>query len=334
MMRWPCIHYPTTAVFVDDQKGFLNALKKRLPASLSTNIFTDPIKALDAVRANHISQWKNFQPLFSIDNQLSEIETDYSAQTYFGLHWEMLCKTIYNSQRFSMQSVVIVDQMMPGLDGISFCKALNKFPIKKIMLTANPDHSIAVQAFNEGIIDYFLLKDSPDLANNLLQKIEMMQKSYFESQAEHMLGSLLNTVLLLNDSSSMVFYKKIKDELQAIEFYLLDQWGSMLFINREGTSTTLAVRPARILEEFSLIAEDQNEHEISKSLLEKEKLVFFPSESDSMCPAIAWNPFMHTAKQWPNRNDIFYSLINDPSLQPVQVKSIQSYQSFQKVSHQ
>ena len=49
------------------------------------------------------------------------------------------------------------------------------------MLTGNKDHSMAVQAFNEGIIDHFLVKDSPNLIDQLVHSIDKMQKSYFSS---------------------------------------------------------------------------------------------------------------------------------------------------------
>jgi len=268
------------------------------------------------------------QPLISIDNKFEDNESELIQQTNIGLHWEGLCKTIYNLKRFSTQSVVVVDQMMPELDGISFCKKLKDHPIKKIMLTANSDHSIAVDAFNEGLIDYFILKDSPNLATQLSQKIETMQKSYFESQTEHALGSLINTVSLINDPSAIVFYEKIKEELHATEFYILDRWGSVLFLNREGTPTTLVVCPAKVLDAFSQIAEDQDENKTAQSLLQKEKLVFFPSQTDYMRPAIEWDQFLHSAKPFPGQNELFYSLIYDPAQQPVQITNIQSYQRY------
>lgn len=328
MTRWPYLYYPTTAVFVDDHKGFLNALKHRLPSNLSMNLFNNPIDALNAIQNNKVTPWQNLESLLSIDDQLADNDSELIQQTYIGLHWEELCKKIYNLKRFSTQSVVIVDQMMPELDGISFCKKLKDHPIKKIMLTANSDHSIAVEAFNEGLIDYFILKDSPNLVTQLSQKIETMQKSYFESQTEYALGNLMNTVSLINDPSAIVFYQKIKEELQATEFYILDRWGSVLFLNREGMPTTLVVCPAKVLDAFSQIAEDQDENKTSQSLLRKEKLVFFPRQADYMRPAIEWDMFLHSAKQFPGKSDLFYSLISEPEQQPVQIKNIQSYQSY------
>lgn len=330
MIQWPFFYYPTTVVFVDDQKGFLKALKHRLPSELSMILFDNPIDALSAIQGNKMTPLDGLQPLCSTDDQLMEIDSELIQKTYIGLNWGVLCKSIYNSNRFSTQSVVIVDQMMPELDGIGLCEKLKGHPIKKIMLTSNSDHSIAVDAFNEGLIDYFILKDSPNLAVQLFKKIELMQKSYFRSQEKYALGGLLNTAPYINDPSVIFMYEKIKEELQATEYYLLDRWGSVLYLDRDGTPTTLAVCPEDLLDTFSQIAEDQGEYEISQSLLAKKKLVFFPNQADHTRPVTEWNLFLHLAKKFPGCDDLFYSLIRNPLHQSVQKNRIQSYQTYLK----
>jgi CheY-like chemotaxis protein len=328
MISWPYCFYPTTAIFVDDQTSFLNALKHRLSSKLSMDCFNNPTEALNVIQNSNVTLSQDLQPLFSIDDKILELETDVIQQTYIGLHLDILSNTIYNSQRFATKSVVIVDQMMPELDGISFCKKIKEYPIKKIMLTSNSDQSIAVNAFNEGLIDQFLLKDSPNLEAQLLQKIQTMQRSYFELRAEYTVGGLTKAVPLISDSSAIAFYEQIKEELQAVEFYLLDRWGSMLFLDQHGTPTTLVVCSTQNLDVLSQVAEDQDEHAISESLMRREKLVFFPKKLDYMRPVTEWRSFLHSVKQFPDQQDLFYALITDPLHQPVNINNIRSYQSY------
>lgn len=327
MMLLPWFYYPSMAIFVDDQKGFLNALKLRLPTTLPVKLFSDPLKALNAIKNNTVFPHYRYQKPFLDDDQLTEFDSENINKNIVSFEWDFY-ELIYDLNRFNTQSVVIVDQMMPEMDGISFCKLLKNFPIKKIMLTANADHSIAVNAFNEGIIDYFLIKDSPNLVTELLQRIELMQNAYFVSQTELLFGGFLHNTSMFNDPSVVDFYKKIKMEYQASEYYLLDRWGSMVFLTQGGQSLTLVVRPGKILDNFSQVAADQDELMISHALSTKEKLIFFPGEQDHIMPASEWDQFLHPAQKFEQQVDMFYSIVTNQMCQPLLLEKIKAQKDF------
>lgn len=52
------------------------------------------------------------------------------------------------------------------------------------MLTATADHHAAVQLFNEGLIDYFILKDSLDMHVELNNAIQNAQFNYSNYQLD------------------------------------------------------------------------------------------------------------------------------------------------------
>ena len=327
MIRLPCFYYPTTALFVDDHKGFLTAIKSRLPDNLPVKLFNEPIKALTTIKNQKMPTFKDQKTIQFVDH-----ESDITDQSLIGLHYEIFSSMAFDIQRFATYSVVIVDHMMPDLDGISFCRELKDHPIKKIMLTGNSDHELAVQAFNDGLIDYYLSKDSPNLITQLNLKIQILQKAYFESEIERSIGLLLNPTSLINDVSSLAFYEKIKEELKATEFYLLDRWGSMLFLDRNGVPTTLAITPAETLDAFSKIAEDHDETKISCSLSNREQILFFPNQEDHMRPANEWDSFLHEANPFPGRNDFFYSIISNSSFHPTNLTKIKSQNNYMEIS--
>jgi len=247
------------------------------------------------------------------------------SDTYIGLKLDEICRIANDANRFHEQSVVIVDYMMPDLDGISFCRRLKKHPIKKIMLTGNKDHSMAVQAFNEGIIDHFLVKDSPNLIDQLVHTIDKMQKSYFSSLMENRLGDVFETIVpFFNNIAIVQFYENLMKELNAVEFYLLDRWGSVMFITYEGIPITLIISTEQVIESYASIAEDQNEIEIAGMLLRRDKLIYFPSKLDLMKPASSWKSFLFDATKFPEQPGIYYSIIHDQSLQPLSVEQIKS----------
>lgn len=321
MNQWLSFYYPTTAVFIDDEKIFLDALKNRMSSDLSCKTFNNPIEALKAIEDSNPLLYRKIDHPFLLDDQLNESEPDIWG---IGLRWDSFTKIIYDINRFDTLSVVIVDYMMPELNGIDFCKRLQGNPIKKIMLTANADHSMAVKALNDGIIDCFLVKDSPNLFIELIEKIELFQKDYFHNQIDRIFGSFFQKIYMDNDGAFFNFYEKLKNELGAIEFYLLDRCGSVLFIDRDGTPTTVAVCSKKELEMFSQIAEDQEEIKVANELMACEKILFFPNKNDCMLPAAKWDKFLHSAQLIPNTEELFYALIKNPVCQPVNIRKIQS----------
>jgi CheY-like chemotaxis protein len=317
-------YHPSTAVFVDDQQGFLTALKYRLSPTLPVIFYNNPLKALERIENHPSLQKEKLRHLFQIDDQLPEL-TQEMSDTYIGLKLDEICRIANDANRFHEQSVVIVDYMMPDLDGISFCRRLKKHPIKKIMLTGNKDHSMAVQAFNEGIIDHFLVKDSPNLIDQLVHTIDKMQKSYFSSLMENRLGDVFETIVpFFNNIAIVQFYENLMKELNAVEFYLLDRWGSVMFITYEGIPITLIISTEQVIESYASIAEDQNEIEIAGMLLRRDKLIYFPSKLDLMKPASSWKSFLFDATKFPEQPGIYYSIIHDQSLQPLSVEQIKS----------
>lgn len=309
MNKWLSFYHPSTAVFVDDQQSFLKALQFRLSPKMPAQFFNNPLIALESIKT-HQSQYDNLKQVFTIQ-ETQEVETD----SYMVLRLEEICKTSTNLDRFNEKSVVIVDYMMPEMDGISFCRLLKNHPIKKIMLTANEDYSMATRAFNEGIIDYFIIKDSPNFVELLNQAIESMQKAYFHSLMGNSFNALLQEMVpFLNSEQITQFYKSKMKELDACEHYLLDRQGSMLFITKAGIPITLAISTDKDMETYAAIALDNDEQKIGIALSSKEKLLHFPKKTDEMEPVSSWNSFLFDALPFPNHQGTYYSLIHDQNL--------------------
>lgn len=330
MNEWLSYYHPSTAVFVDDQKEFLNALKYVMPSNLSALYFTNPLQAIEQIKQSFTINYNNFFKLNLLEDQL-DIKEQGISDVIISIQWDELTKVVSNIKRFSIPSVVIVDYMMPEMDGISFCRQLKELPIKKIILTANADHLMAIQAFNEGIIDGFLLKDSPNLINQLNKKIKEMQYAYFYSQAKNNFGGLLNTLApLFNNEALKTLHEQLIQEFQAVEFYLLDRWGSMLFITYEGKAITLIISSVNCMDTYSSIAADHEEFEIAEILLSRKKILFFPRKVDTMRPVSDWDKFLFKAFPLKDNTEYYYTVISDEDLHPICSNKIQSQETYQK----
>jgi YesN/AraC family two-component response regulator len=220
---------------------------------------------------------------------------------------------------------------MPEMDGISFCRKLKHHSIKKIMLTGNSNQATAIEAFNEGIIDYFLLKDAPDLMQQLTNAIEKMQATYFRTWMERKICEQLKIRFPFpNEHAQVSFYKKWMQIVAANEFYILDNWGSALFIKKDGTPITLVVSPEMLLDFYADVAKDHEEFEIAHSLLRREQLLFFPKERYTLQPVSTWKSFLFTAHPFAEQPGWFYSLIQKEHQQPLSKQEIQTYPKIQR----
>jgi CheY-like chemotaxis protein len=282
--------------------------------------FNKPEKALDII----LERQQNSSKFFS---EFDDVESDnhLGNEALFTLKIGELSKISYEKKRFSEISVVIVDRKMPGMDGINFCRNIANKSTKKIMLTASRDRKIATEAFNEGIIDFFLLKDSPDLIQQLLSSIKNLQKQYFFELNQKIMGHFLQVIH--NDSLQKFIENKMKD-YNGIELYLLDKWGSTLILKQDGTAVTLAISPTKIIDNFAMIAEEQGQQNLATSLFRKESLIFFPNEQETMRPANEWSGFLFDAHPIPDQLDLYYSIIVDPSKQPIDVNKIFSKERY------
>lgn len=315
-------YHPSTTVFVDDQQAFLSAVKNRLPKDMISIYFSDPRAALNKIKSAHFSQRKNLQRIYEVGEDL-EINLLSHSESLFNLKVGEASKQIYNPDRFSEISVVIVDRMMPILDGINFCRQLSDHPVKKVMLTASKDRKIATEAFNEGIIDFFLVKDAPNLVDQLITIIDKMQKNYFYSLSKKTLGSTLEMAIpLINSPFIIDFLKNKMHELGAVEFYLLDKQGSVLLLTYDGTPKTLAISSGEMIDMYAAIAQEHEELSIANTLFKKEKLLFLPKEIDSMRPVGEWRNFLFDAISIPEQPNLFYALIKNPRYQPVDIEKI------------
>ena len=178
---FPC-YYPTTIVLVDDSMDFLNNLSLQLDPQLAYQLYGSPLQALDGINTSS-SNKPLYERCLSPYRDYSEIASFYSAQQVFVLDFGRIGNQVYNAQRFSEIAVAVVDYDMPEMNGLEFCQAINNPYIKKILLTGKADERVAVEAFNRGIIDRFIMKSDAQAAEKINAMVGHLQYQYFENIA-------------------------------------------------------------------------------------------------------------------------------------------------------
>lgn len=294
--------FKTEIVLTDDNENFLTALNHKLSNKYRLNPFQDPHKALNYI----ISNYENNQ-ITNPSNFILETKNEEDDDNYF-VEFSKIKSLADNPQKNKVISVVIVDYSMPLMNGIEFCEKISHLPILKIMLTGHADFDIAINAFNRGIIDRYLLKDSKNMLSNITESIEIMQRSFFEKQSLPLLSCLsANKNTLVGSLEYNNHVKEIVKNLKAIEYYILDTFGSCLIISEEKQNYFFMILINTQLEELIDIAKSSNVAPfLLEKIINKTHAPIFLKEEDYKVPALNWENLLYPIEK---KKNYYYCLI-------------------------
>ncbi len=318
-------YYPTTVIFVDDSADFLANLCLQLNSNLAFRRFHSPHDALIAINGSCVSS-TSIDDFFSLYNSR---EDDLMGQHVINVSLGRIHREVHNDQRFEQVSVVVVDYDMPDMNGLEFCRGIHNPNIKKILLTGVADEKIAVQAFNEGIINSFIRKHDVDAVGILGNAIREMQNQYF-GQLEQKLSDALSvgSHLFLSDSKFAQRVREIKVSLGIVEHYIVCEPEGLLMLDGEGRSYLLMVRTAEQYRADYEIAYDQNAPlDILNQLRRGVALPYFERDQDNFSPSYTENlPKMFAAEEFEGKHWYMYSVIDRPAA--FNLKYVTSYNDF------
>lgn len=317
----PLLYFPTTIMMVDDNKAYLENVSLNIGNKLPQCLFQNPESAIQViVQKTFLSQ--------KVDHYMKHINiNEYDEENYLAkLDFLSLCSLIYEQDRFSEISTVLVDYSMPKINGIDFCKKLQDLPIKKIMVTGEVGYDLAVDAFNKNIIDAFVVKNIDNIFEEIRYLISQSVNKYFID-----ISLLLNTKNIVNNSKN---YQDIYDgftrDYKIIEYYAIDENGSYLGLDEVGNIYWLVVKSDSDRDKDLIIAKDANaDAVIIEKLTRGDHLLFLFSEIEKRMPVNAWEKFifqvdgsfMHMDRKYS------YSIIQNNYFSLIKEK-IRSYSTF------
>lgn len=172
-MSFPLFHRPGTVVFLDDDPDYLEMLALVLPRHWHLRLFMRPTDCIahllqeppfweaDAWNQQQlIALWREGKPL------IPQVLAYWSRYT----------------ERYALSRVCVVDFSMPGMDGLQVLAELGDWPGSRVLLTGQADEQVAVRAFNRGLIDQFIPKQTQDISRRLVEAVEHL---LFTSHARH-----------------------------------------------------------------------------------------------------------------------------------------------------
>jgi CheY-like chemotaxis protein len=150
---------PGGIVFLDDDPDYLEMLAEVMPSDWYIRLLLRPVECIqmlmqeapqwDADAWRHqeiINRWRDGIPL--IPEILKYWKEDGTA-------------------RFGLTQVCVVDYAMPAMSGLQVLNELKGWVGSRVLLTGRVEEQLAVSAFNRGLIERFIPKQTPELRARL-----------------------------------------------------------------------------------------------------------------------------------------------------------------------
>ncbi len=156
---------PGSIVFLDDDPDYLEMLAMVMPRHWPMRLFVRP-----ALCIQHLLREPR---LWEQDRWNQQLLVDLWRQGK-PLIPQVLAYWARSSERWAFTHVCVVDFSMPGMDGLQVLSELVDWPGARVMLTGQADERVAVGAFNRGLIDQFIPKQTPDISVQLAGALERL----------------------------------------------------------------------------------------------------------------------------------------------------------------
>lgn len=227
-------YHPTSVYLVDDNQRFLDNFLLQLDESLAVVAISSPTQALEVIES------QNLRP--GLDQRCLSYVQSEAEQAMLRLDFALIEREISDARRFSDISVVIVDYDMPEMTGLEFCARITDPRIKKVLLTGVADEKIAVHAFNEGLIDAFLMKSDPEVINKVGNTISDLQSRYFSEVSSLIQRTLtLKAPEVLSDPEFINRFRALCKQHRIVEYFYVDEPAGFLLVTDDGCLMRLVI---------------------------------------------------------------------------------------------
>ncbi len=306
-------YYPTTVVFVDDDRAFLENLVIGLEGDLASVIFDSPVDAIAFIEAG--AKMRSHNLVLAAHPEVPDGVDRALTDRMVTVELSKIPELVYQQKRFEELTVVVVDYAMPGLNGLEFCERLGDTPVRKILLTGKADEKTAVQAFNAGIIDRFIVKSDPRALTLVGDNAKALQASRFEETAEMIVRALGAAAPgFLKDRRFAELFAELGRRTAAVEYYLVADAPGMLLVDGEGKPTLCVAVTAQDLRAHWEIARDQDAPaELLTALESRTKVPLFWQNEGFYGPRCTdWRAALHPAETFEGAETYYYALLPSP----------------------
>lgn len=161
--RVPFYHRSGTVALLDDDPDFVEMLASALPKGWRVRTFLSPSSCLDYLQQQP-PQWE--ADFWTQQELIAEWRTGVPIIPLVLRYWAS------NPSRTELTKVLVLDYMMPARDGLDTLRDLADWPGHRVLMTGVFDDRLAIDAFNAGLIDHFIVKQHASLRGALVEMVE------------------------------------------------------------------------------------------------------------------------------------------------------------------
>jgi CheY-like chemotaxis protein len=250
MIALPFFHRPSRLVFLDDDPIFIDILSLAIAKNWHADFFIQAQTCLQFLQANA----KAWADDFWLQRQLmGEVQAGASVIPLVLRYWRN------HPERFALVQLATFDYAMPSMTGLEALRMLGAWEGSRVLLTGQADEAVAVKAFNEGLIDLYMLKQHSGLRAYLAEQLQpLLDKANPSQQALWGQGLSQHQQHLLLDAQTAEALQHWITTENCIEYVVTAQPFGMLGVDALGRVSWLQLElAADVADLVDLVDEDQ-----------------------------------------------------------------------------
>jgi CheY-like chemotaxis protein len=250
-MSFALYRRPGAVVFLDDDPDYLEMVGEVMPPDWLVRLLMRPVACIDMLLAEPPAR-----------------EADIWRQQEIVNRWRggvaLIPQILHywredGTTRFARTQVCVVDYAMPSMSGLRVLSELTPWSGSRILLTGRADEQLAVSAFNRGLIEQFIPKQSPNIRlrltgaiQSLLQKPDPRYEQVWRITLSREQSALLDSPLI---SAAL---EKLALAQGWVEHVVLGAPFGILALDRKGHAVWLQLEPSDRLPELAEMAASQD----------------------------------------------------------------------------
>ncbi|MGH8857150.1 MAG: response regulator [Polaromonas sp.] len=249
-MSFALYRRPGGVVFLDDDPDYLEMLAEVMPLDWYVRLFLRPVACIDLLQQEpprwEADAWRQQE----IINRWRE---GASLIPQILQYWRE-----DGTARFALTQVCVVDYSMPAMSGLRVLSELTGWSGSRVLLTGRADEQLAVSAFNRGLIEQFIPKQSPEIRLRLAGAIQSLLRLPDGRHQQTWRATLSREqhALLCNPSISQEL-ENLTLSQGWIEHVVIGAPFGVLALDHKGGVSWLQLEPAENLPELAEMAESQ-----------------------------------------------------------------------------
>lgn len=324
--------YPTTVALIDDDLRFLESLDELLQRAFIVRRFESPQAGLNHLVGADAEQVRQVARLGAYARSASAPASD--VDRLHALLTSYVGQLRGDARRFEMTSVAVVDLNMPGVDGLMICRALRRRPVRTILLTANASERVAIDAFNEGLIDRFISKHEPNLLNLIVEHIRDLQGAFFRRITTTIRDVLtLKFLAFMTDGVFLRYFDDLCRQRQVAEYYVRAYPPGVDLIRADGDSSVLVVLSEDEVEVRVAAARDAGApSDMLEQMDRGEIITHFPSEGGYYEARFrdSWQLYAVPAKAIVGKSRWLTAVMRPSAIRPLGIREFVTYNDYMR----